>query len=382
MLDSDVNKQSESVMLSCKAEESDLPKLEWKIIGAPELFDEIPNGEVHHYPIVDMVVYDEYDDDHNLVLREVSLNLDYICSKQLDNYSCDAPMMICRSMGIDFSQPGGEHFYATQVFDELPESDDIHHPVVEQILNGDNRLCDNYMVDVNSDNVMEAKEFMLNVRWDQLFDPGIIVNFFEVFVGIGKDQMDYYVSESEIEMLKDSAVDYASKSFEIQSRASRQLAGIQLQAIECVGCLMVHKSKRLEEFGWSEQNFSGTQPDGIEEESPGSIYVSLSSYFRRTKVLTSNETKVMLNSVSIFEIGNMLQFVNAVATKNGVEIENELGCSLVQYLNFIEVWKLTKYLISKSIRETYHNLKSEVIIPIVHFSNGEDIGGIKRIFPL
>ncbi|GAA0144349.1 hypothetical protein LIER_04823 [Lithospermum erythrorhizon] len=78
-------------------------ELETNKICASEVFDENSETDESYYVDVGLVIYDEYYDvdDHDLVLREVALNLDYICSKQIDNNSCDALAMNCRSMGLD-----------------------------------------------------------------------------------------------------------------------------------------------------------------------------------------------------------------------------------------------------------------------------------------
>ncbi|GAA0183775.1 hypothetical protein LIER_31129 [Lithospermum erythrorhizon] len=55
------------------------------------VFDENPKTIESYYVDAGLVIYDEYYDvdDHDPVLREVALNLDYICNKQINNKSCD-----------------------------------------------------------------------------------------------------------------------------------------------------------------------------------------------------------------------------------------------------------------------------------------------------
>ncbi|GAA0158044.1 hypothetical protein LIER_15169 [Lithospermum erythrorhizon] len=78
-------------------------ELETNKICVSEVFDENPETDESYYVDAGLVICDEYYDvdDHDPVLREVALNLDYICSKQIDNNSCDALAMNCRSMGPD-----------------------------------------------------------------------------------------------------------------------------------------------------------------------------------------------------------------------------------------------------------------------------------------
>ncbi|KAG9146528.1 hypothetical protein Leryth_022594 [Lithospermum erythrorhizon] len=73
-------------------------ELETNKICASAVFDENPETDESYYVDVGLVIYDEYYDvdDHDPVLREVALNLDYICSKQIDNNSCDVLAMNCR----------------------------------------------------------------------------------------------------------------------------------------------------------------------------------------------------------------------------------------------------------------------------------------------
>ncbi|GAA0162322.1 hypothetical protein LIER_18439 [Lithospermum erythrorhizon] len=75
-------------------------ELETNKICASAVFDENPKTDKSYYVDAGLVIYDEYYyvDDQDLVLREVALNLDYICSKQIDNNSCNALAMNCRSM--------------------------------------------------------------------------------------------------------------------------------------------------------------------------------------------------------------------------------------------------------------------------------------------
>ncbi|GAA0158045.1 hypothetical protein LIER_15170 [Lithospermum erythrorhizon] len=105
-------------------------ELQMNELSAKEVFDEIPDREEYHYPIVDMVVYDENDDDHD-PLGKVFLNLDYISSKQLDNDGCDVVTIISQSPRSDIPQINGEQLYATQVFDGFSERKDNDQCMVD-----------------------------------------------------------------------------------------------------------------------------------------------------------------------------------------------------------------------------------------------------------
>ncbi|GAA0158047.1 hypothetical protein LIER_15171 [Lithospermum erythrorhizon] len=168
---------------------------------------------------------------------------------------------------------------------------------------------------------LELAEYM-GLLWDQQFDPGILVREVVAFVGIRREQRDYYASEAEIEMVKDNEIDCSREALGIHRQAFLQPSGVKWQTIESDGVAysVLVNLNTLEEFCLSEQIIQG------------SVYNNLPSQIRWTQVLISNEKEVMLNSVSI-TLGkdNMLQFVNGVATKFSVEVKNEMSCSRGQH---------------------------------------------------
>ncbi|GAA0147791.1 hypothetical protein LIER_42969 [Lithospermum erythrorhizon] len=99
-MEPNMNNTSSIVSLSWNFESENTfsDELETNKICASEVSDENPETNESYYVDVGLVIYDEYHDvdDHDPVLREVALNLDYICSKQIDNNSCDVLAMNCR----------------------------------------------------------------------------------------------------------------------------------------------------------------------------------------------------------------------------------------------------------------------------------------------
>ncbi|GAA0156919.1 hypothetical protein LIER_14297 [Lithospermum erythrorhizon] len=104
-------------------------------LSANKVFDEIPSREEYHYPIVDMVIYDEYDDDDDLGLEERN----------------------------------GKQFSTTQVFDDFPERDDNDYPMIDQVLY-DNYKDDQQIVD---NNTISLRSSFFELEEKQFFTPGV-----------------------------------------------------------------------------------------------------------------------------------------------------------------------------------------------------------------